>query len=75
MAPAAEHSLPLDLSRYKTLTHGDGWKTIWQPGTRYALKAEMTVEGTPSMSRSERWTGKVTSNTMEVEFPATSTQN
>jgi hypothetical protein len=66
LPPGAEYSIPLKLDNYKFLSDvTKKWESGWQPGYTYSMQAEL--KNRPAW---QGWDGLVTSNKLEVHFPA-----
>lgn len=77
MEPDKTVSVPIDLRYYRTWppTKGEPFDKGWQAGETYSLQAEINVPETqlsplPRTSKATWWRGLMTSNQLEVHFPA-----
>jgi hypothetical protein len=68
LQPGAEYSKPLKLEYYETLSNGVIKLVQWQAGGTYSLQAELEDKPQPKVQNA--WSGFVTSNKLEIHFPA-----
>jgi hypothetical protein len=69
LSHGAAYLLPLRLDDYKVLSSGKPqWESGWQPGDTDSLQAE--IVGDAHLPFPSFWKGTVTSNKLEIHFPA-----